>query len=190
MKIYPPQPERFPLPRHYRKPILFLDRDGIVNIEKGHHVFRHEQFDINESVVDLLHQARTLSMRCVVVTNQSGIATGKYQHQDVRALHRSLREFLRRIGLSLDAIFYSPHKEGFGRSLSRKPGSLMIERGLAMFRGDNSRSWLVGDKPRDVEAAQAVGVGAIEVEANSDLKPVAQWLAQEIGSRDGASASS
>lgn len=177
LKRYPPLPETFILtPEHYPNAGLFLDRDGIINIEKGHHVWQPEQFDINESVVPLLQEARHLGLKCIVVTNQSGIATGKFQHKDVRQLHRLMRDFLRDHGISLDDVFYSPHHDGFGRSLSRKPGSLMIERGLARHRIHNSKAWMVGDKERDIEAAQRVGVGGLLVPANSDLQPVAQFL--------------
>lgn len=182
MDILPPQPDRFYLPpARYQQAGLFLDRDGIVNIEMGHHVWQPEQFDINESVVSLLRQAQVMKLKCIIVTNQSGIAQGKYTHGHVRKLHRIMLDFFRGQGIRIDAIYYSPHHESYGLSLSRKPGSLMLERGLARYRIHNSKAWMLGDKDRDIEAAQRIGVGGIQVPPNSDLQVVADFLKQEFG---------
>ena len=142
---------------------VFLDRDGIINKEIGEYVYRTEDFILNEGVVEALLFWQNSGYKLVVITNQGGIAKGLYSHEDVNALHQDLEGRLNAAGISLDAIYYSPHHPDFGNSLSRKPGSLMIERALARYAIDPALSVMIGDRIRDIEAAAGAGVRGILV---------------------------
>lgn len=151
---------------------IFLDRDGIINKEIGDYVYKLEDFEVNDGVVDALKYWRSKGYLLIVITNQGGIAKGLYDHHEVHMLHQYLHTFLNQEGLHLDEIYYSPHHSDFGNSLSRKPGSLMVERALARFDIDPSLSVMIGDRPRDIEAAAGAGVKGMLVEANIDLRTI------------------
>ena len=149
---------------------VFLDRDGILNKEIGDYITRLEDFEVNEGVTEALSYWQNQGFHLIVVTNQGGIAKGLYSHHELDRMHEYLRSVLNQGGVHLDEIYYSPHHPDFGNSLSRKPESLLIEKGLAKFRLDPGASYMIGDRPRDIEAAEKAGVKGILVEANTDLR--------------------
>lgn len=156
------------------RPALFLDRDGVINRERGAHTWRLEEFELLPGVAEAVRSARAAGLLVIVVTNQSGIALGLYGHADVERLHAYLHRQLARQGAQLDAVYYCPHHPEQGRCLCRKPGALLVERAVARFGIDPSRSLMVGDRQRDVEAANAAGVRGVLVPANGPLLPVLQ----------------
>ncbi|MBP8823097.1 MAG: HAD family hydrolase [Flavobacteriales bacterium] len=150
-------------------PALFLDRDGVVNRERGEHTWRLEDFEVLPDVAVAVKAAHAAGMVVVVVTNQSGIGLGLYGHADVERLHVHLHGQLAVQGTDVDGIYYCPHHPSQGRCLCRKPGSLLLERAVARFGIDPARSLMVGDRQRDVDAAHAAGIRGVLVEANSSL---------------------
>ncbi len=155
-----------------RKAALFLDRDGVVNRERGTHTWLLDDFELLPGVTEAVRQARAAGRLVIVITNQSGIGLGLYGHADVHRLHAYLQRQLALQGTFLDAIYYCPHHPQQGRCLCRKPGSLMIERALARYGINPATSLMVGDKQRDLDSAAAVGVRGLLVEANRSLLPV------------------
>lgn len=154
------------------KGALFLDRDGVINRERGSHTWRLEDFEILPGVAEAVKAAHAAGKRVVVVTNQSGIGLGFYGHGDVEELHDYLHRQLALRGTYLDAVYYCPHHPTQGRCLCRKPGSLLVERALSRFGIDPLLSLMVGDRERDVEAAARAGVRGVLVEPNQPLLPV------------------
>ena len=153
-------------------PAIFLDRDGVVVQERGEHTWRLEDFHILPTVPDALKAIRAAGMFSVLITNQSGIGLGLYGHADVERLHAYLHAHLAQQGAAIDAVYYCPHHPQQGRCLCRKPGSLLLERAIARYGIDPSSSAMIGDRDRDVQAAEAVNVSGILVEANAPLMDV------------------
>lgn len=151
---------------------IFLDRDGVVNRERGTHTWRVEDFELLPGVADAVKAAHAKGLPVVVVTNQSGIGLGLYGHADVERLHAYLHRQLALQGARLDAVYYCPHHPSQGRCLCRKPGSLLLERAMARLGIDPSLSVMVGDRDRDVEAARRAGIRGILVAPNEPLMPV------------------
>lgn len=151
---------------------IFLDRDGVVNRERGTHTWRVEDFELLPGVADAVKAAHAKGLPVVVVTNQSGIGLGLYGHADVERLHAYLHRQLALQGARLDAVYYCPHHPSQGLCLCRKPGSLLLERALARLGIDPSLSVMVGDRDRDVEAAHRAGIRGILVAPNEPLMPV------------------
>ncbi|MGV3505576.1 MAG: D-glycero-alpha-D-manno-heptose-1,7-bisphosphate 7-phosphatase [Adhaeribacter sp.] len=139
---------------------VFLDRDGVLNQEMGDYTYRTEDFIVIPGVVQALQDLKSQGYLLVVVTNQAGIAKGLYTRQHVKACHQKLQEAC---GHLIDALYYAPSHPSVSASLSRKPGSLMLERALARFYIDPAASWMVGDRLRDIAAAQQAGVAGILV---------------------------
>jgi D-glycero-D-manno-heptose 1,7-bisphosphate phosphatase len=142
----------------------FLDRDGVVNVDRGY-VHRWEDFSFAPGAVDAMRRLREAGYLLVIVTNQSGIARGMYSEADYQALTTRMRAALKEAGAEVAAVFHCPHHpDGTVPALRRacdcrkpQPGMLLeAARTLGLSMPD---SVLVGDKPSDIEAAQAAGVG-------------------------------
>lgn len=155
-----------------KRAALFLDRDGVINRERGMHTWRLEEFEILPDVAEAVRAARAAGLLVIVVTNQSGIGLGLYGHADVERIHAYLHRQLALQGAQLDAVYYCPHHPEQGRCLCRKPGCLLFERAIARFAIDADRSLMVGDRQRDIDAAHAAGVRGVLVEADRSLLPL------------------
>ena len=94
---------------------------------------------------------------------------GLYKHSDVENIHSYLRKWFEEQELNLLHISYCPHHNAVESCICRKPDSLMLERLIARYRISVSDSFLLGDSPRDIEAAKKVGLSAHLVKANSNL---------------------
>ena len=155
---------------------VFLDRDGVVNRELGDYILRYEEFEILPELIPFLYEVKQRGYKVIIITNQAGIAKGLYDHKLVDACHTFLIEELAGHGLQIDEIYYCPHHPDFGNCLCRKPKSLLIEKALARFELDPSVSLMIGDKPRDVEAANGAGVRVFLVPPNPTLDQLLECL--------------
>ena len=149
---------------------ILLDRDGVINHDPGDYTTSLEEFHILPGVLDTLKAWHDAGFKLIVITNQGGIAKGRYAHADVARIHDHLREAATAHGAPRSDVLYSPHHPDFGASLSRKPGSLMVERALARHRLDPDRCWMFGDKARDIDCALGAGVRhGVLIEPNAAL---------------------
>ena len=151
---------------------MLLDRDGVINRERGKHTWRLEDFEVLPDVAEAVRAAHGAGLLVIVVTNQSGIALGLYGHADVERLHAYLHRQLALQGAQLDAVYYCPHHPEQGLCLCRKPGGLLFERAVSRYGIDTSRSLMVGDRQRDVDAANTVGIRGVLVEPDRPLFPL------------------
>jgi D-glycero-D-manno-heptose 1,7-bisphosphate phosphatase len=146
------------------RPALFLDRDGVINIEKNY-VHRVEDFEFVEGIFDLCRAATQRGMLLVVVTNQAGIGRGYYTEAQFHALTAWMQARFEEQGAPIAKVYFCPfHPEhGVGEyrkeSFDRKPNPGMILRAKDELGIDLRRSALVGDKASDIAAALAAGVG-------------------------------
>ena len=120
--------------------------------------------------------AKDAGFEVVLITNQGGLAKGLYTHEDVADIHAHLKRVCEENGTPILDIFYSPHHPSTGKSLSRKPGSLMVERACAKHQLDPTRAWMVGDKQRDLDAASPVGVRGVLIEPNAPLVDAVNFI--------------
>jgi D-glycero-D-manno-heptose 1,7-bisphosphate phosphatase len=139
---------------------VFLDRDGVLNEDDPNYTYEVKKFKIIPGVIDALHMLKKAGYKLVVVTNQSGIAQGKYTVEQMKACHAYLQDAC---GGIIDHFYYSPYHPSVTASLLRKPGSLMFEKAIARFDIDVSKSWMVGDRGRDMIPARALGIQTIQV---------------------------
>ena len=144
--------------------ILFLDRDGVINVNYGY-VHKQKNFDFIEGIFDLVRLAKSNDFLVFVITNQSGIARGYYSIEDFNVLSAWMMMQFVNHGAAIDKIYFSPYhpKEGKGEFLkddfSRKPNPGMILDACTDYDIDLAQSILVGDKMTDIEAGQRAGVG-------------------------------
>jgi D-glycero-D-manno-heptose 1,7-bisphosphate phosphatase len=140
---------------------VFLDRDGVLNQDTDGYLFRPEDLVIPDGTVEALQRLKNAGYLLIVVTNQAGIAKGLYSREDVWRCHEF---FQQQCGHLLDDLYFCPHHpEHTTASLLRKPDSLMLEKAMAKHRIDRHRSWMIGDRERDVLAGRKAGVRTIRI---------------------------
>lgn len=148
---------------------IFLDRDGIINVEIGDYIKCFEDFTIIEQLGESLKTLKDKGYIFVVITNQGGLAKKLYDEQELDKMHEFLIQEMKKYDVHFEEIYYCPHHPDFnGKCLCRKPGSQLVEKAIARFNIDASKSFFIGDKQRDIDAGNAVGVKGILVESNPD----------------------
>ena len=145
------------------KPAAFLDRDGTLNLDKGyvHTVRDFEWLKESKEAIKLLNDN---NFYVIVVTNQSGIARGYYNEEDVIKLHNYMNTQLKKLNAHIDDFFYSPyHPQGLTNEYDhlltlRKPNIGMLELAQKKWNIDKDNSFMIGDKIHDVECGKKFGI--------------------------------
>jgi D-glycero-D-manno-heptose 1,7-bisphosphate phosphatase len=143
------------------RPAVFLDRDGTINVDKGHatDVDAIELLPGATRAIQMLNEA---DMLVVVVTNQSIVARGLATEEDVRAMNDRLRHYLAEEMAYIDAFYYCPHHPAFGEPCDcRKPAPGMLLQAAEEHDLDLSRSFMVGDWWADIGAGIAAGTRTV-----------------------------
>ncbi len=143
---------------------LILDRDGVINADTGF-VHRIEDCQFVPGIFDLLRAARARNFAIAVATNQSGIGRGYFTEGDFHRLMEEIGHVVAaQAGTVFDAVYFCPDHptEGVGvyrrESDWRKPQPGMMRQAVDELGLDPSKSWAVGDKMRDLEAAAGAGI--------------------------------
>jgi D,D-heptose 1,7-bisphosphate phosphatase len=151
------------LPGRLARPALFLDRDGVINVDHGW-VGTRERFEWIPGARDAIAAATADGWHVFVVTNQSGVARGFYDEASVHTLHAWLLEQVLAVGGTIDDVRYCPYhpdasvEQYRGAHAWRKPEPGMILDLIRAWRLDPTRCRLVGDQPSDIAAAHAAGI--------------------------------
>ena len=164
---------------------IFFDRDGVLNKDFANHAYDKSTFLVLPGVPQAIQKLKKLGYLLIIVTNQSGIIKGLYKKENVMWCHRQLE---RACKVRFDDLYYAPLHEFYSNSLARKPGRLMFERALAKYNIDLDKSYMIGDKERDIIPAKQVGVKnlvGIGIKNNipsalwhfSSLEAATDWLA-------------
>lgn len=142
---------------------LLLDRDGVVNVDRGY-VGDIGGFTFVDGIFALARHAVDRGFRIAIITNQSGIARGYFTEAEFLELSGWMREMFMARGVPLAGIFHCPyHRDGvvarYARdSFWRKPNPGMILEAARRLDLSLSRSVFLGDQPTDMEAARTAGV--------------------------------
>lgn len=145
------------------KKALFLDRDGVINVDYGY-VCSAERTVFIDGIFDLCRAAESRGFIIVIVTNQAGIARGYYSEEEFYAYMAWMSAEFAKCGVSLSRVYHCPHhpSEGVGQYRvdcdCRKPMPGMILRAVADEAIDLTASAFIGDKMSDMEAGRLAGV--------------------------------
>ncbi|MFK4658866.1 D,D-heptose 1,7-bisphosphate phosphatase [Bradyrhizobium japonicum] len=154
---------RTELPDRLRRPAVFFDRDGVLNVDKNY-LYRIDDFEWMPGAREAIRLCNDLGYYAFVVTNQSGVARGQYGVDDIHRLHDWMSGELAAIGAHIDDFQYCPyHEEGTVEAYRRvsdrrKPAPGMILDCMKAWPVRTEGSLLVGDNARDIEAAVAAGI--------------------------------
>jgi D-glycero-D-manno-heptose 1,7-bisphosphate phosphatase len=141
-----------------KKPALFLDRDGVVNVEKNY-LHRIGDFEFIDGIFDVCRAYCERGYRVVIVTNQSGIARGYYSEADFERLTEWMVGEFKKRGIEIAGVYHCPHHPDFSGACScRKPEPGMLTQAASELRIDLARSIMIGDSERDIAAAHRAGV--------------------------------
>jgi D,D-heptose 1,7-bisphosphate phosphatase len=143
-----------------KEKIAFLDRDGTLNVDHGY-VYLWSEFEWIEQVKDALLKLHEMNYLLVVVSNQSGIARGKFLEEDVHLLHDMMNDDLEKThGIRINRFLICPHHPDFtGLCHCRKPGTLLLDEFIKKYPDfDRNRSFIVGDKDSDYLTGTNFGI--------------------------------
>ncbi len=156
-------------------PCIFLDRDGVLNQERGEYTYKVDDFIVPDEVFPCLQKLKNAGFLLIVITNQGGIAKGIYTKSDMHKCHIKLQK---EAGGLIDAIYYSPYHPDYTNSLGRKPGTLLFERAVAKYHINPAKSWMIGDQLRDLQPAAKLGIKGILI--NDKLDPDPYFAAKSL----------
>ncbi len=150
---------------------LFLDRDGVLNKYFPNNYTKN----INELLVfnyvfEILKYYKRKGFKLIVITNQAGINKGIVNYKDFILMSKYLIYHL-----SLDAIYFCPHKEE-DNCLCRKPKNLLLKKAIERFNIDPKLSYFIGDSYRDLLVAKSLDMKFILVlSGQTKIKDIDHW---------------
>jgi len=173
-----------------RTPALFLDRDGVI-VEDTIDLCRPEDVQLLPGAAQVIATANRLSVPVVIVTNQSGVGRRVFGWQDFIAVQTRMLEILAAEGAFVEAVLACPHhpraKPPYDHPdhPARKPNAEMLFRAAELLPLDLARSWIVGDRARDIAAGRNAGIeGALYVTPGNDRHPDEQAAALALAEQD------
>jgi len=147
----------------YKKTII-LDRDGVININKGYVGFKNKFF-FQKGAIKALKYLCEKKYNIYVITNQSGIARGYFLEKDVVSLHNYIRDTLEKKNVVINKIYYSPfHKNGIIKKFAkysscRKPGIKLFKILCKEWNVKNKKNIImIGDQISDMDFAKNAGI--------------------------------
>lgn len=139
---------------------VFLDRDGVLNIDDPGYTYLTSKFHVIPGVPEALYMLREAGYLLIVVTNQSGISRGIYTRRQMELCHIFLQDACDHV---IDHIYFSPYHETVTNSLTKKPASLLFEKAIEKFQINPAKSWMIGDRSRDLVPARKLGIKTIQI---------------------------
>jgi len=157
---------------------LFLDRDGVVNIDHGY-VCHHMDFQFVDGLFELCRYFQDKNYKIIIITNQSGVARGYFTENDLLELHKYMLSVLRREKITIVDIFYCISVDNAHPDRKPNPGLFLKARDAHSL--DMTASISIGDKERDILAAKKAGVGVNVLLVNeSDIFSVAEYRVKNL----------
>ena len=135
---------------------IFLDRDGVINIEKEY-LYKIEDFEFISGVIEAMKYFQDKGYLLFIITNQSGIGRNYYTKDDFNTLTSWMQEVLKKQNINISQVEFCPHTPT-DNCTCRKPLTGMIDNILENFDIDLENSWLIGDKSSDILCANNANI--------------------------------
>lgn len=145
---------------------LFLDRDGVINVDKNY-VYKIEDFEFIDSIFEIALEYQKKGFLIFVITNQAGIARGFYTEKGFIDLTNWMADKFKEKGVIVTKVYFCPHHPDFtGECQCRKPNPGMILQAQREFDIDLVNSVLIGDKQSDIQAGKNAGISNLYLIGN------------------------
>jgi D-glycero-D-manno-heptose 1,7-bisphosphate phosphatase len=140
---------------------LFLDRDGVINVEKNEDYIRNwNEFEFYKESLLALPILASRFKTIVIATNQKGIGKGLMTHEDLSFIHQNMVEKIAAVGGRIDHIYYCPDLDN--ESPNRKPQPGMAFQAKQQFPTiDFKKSIMVGNRPSDMHFGRNAGLHTV-----------------------------
>jgi D-glycero-D-manno-heptose 1,7-bisphosphate phosphatase len=149
---------------------IFLDRDGVLNHEMNDYICRVEDFTVLKYQIPPLKKLYDEGYMLIIITNQGGLALNRYSEADLNEMHALLYDKYEEQGAKFTHAYYCKHHPSVsGECACRKPKSGMLLEAIKTYNIDPNLSVMIGDKPRDVEAANGAGVKGILIAPDEEI---------------------
>ena len=135
---------------------IFLDRDGVINKEVNY-LHKIDDFEFIDGIFDACLYFQSLGYKIIIITNQSGISRGYYTESDYQKLTQWMLKQFKYKNINILDIFHCPHGPD-STCDCRKPKPGMFLNAKAKHNTDKEKSWMIGDKERDIIAANSAGI--------------------------------
>lgn len=169
-----------------RTKLVIFDRDGVLNQDSGY-PYKPQNIIWGNGVLTALRELKQSGIEVAVATNQSGVARGYFSEADVEALHQWMSGVIEAAGGAVTAFYHCPyHPEGIlpkyrQDSPDRKPRPGMLLRAMAELGAHPEETVMVGDKPTDMEAAEAAGIRGYLFRGQDLAEFIRQHVLQQSG---------
>lgn len=157
------------------KRALFLDRDGVINVDHAY-VHKPDDFEFIDGIFELVAAANRVGYLTIVITNQAGIGRGYYTEADFEKLTAWMKQQFLVKGAHIDDVYYCPHhpESAMGNYLKdcdcRKPKPGMLLKAMNEHSIDMANSIFIGDKESDMIAGRAAGINCLVMNNPSNEK--------------------
>lgn len=156
------------------KPALFLDRDGVINIDKGY-VYKIDDFIFVDGIFELCRHILDMNYDIFIITNQAGIGRGLYLESDYLLLTQWMLGQFRDQKIFIRDVYHCPYHPIYGLGkykkdfILRKPHHGMIMQAYVKYNIDLPRSILIGDKFSDIQAGHRAGIKRLVFFGSTEL---------------------
>jgi len=130
---------------------IFLDRDGVINVEKDY-LYKIEDFEFVNGTFKTLQKLQDSGFKLFIITNQSGIGRGYYSLDDFNKLTSWMLNEFKKNSINISQVELCPHTP-HDNCTCRKPLTGMVDNILENYAIDLENSWLIGDKSSDIQCA-------------------------------------
>lgn len=152
---------------------IFLDRDGVINYERGQYTFIPQDFILNKNLMETLLFFSEKGYILIVISNQGGIAKKLYSKEQVDFLHSIFLNECKRFNIEISDFLYCPHHNDIENCLCRKPKTLLLEKAIIKYNINPEKSYFIGDNKTDEIAAKKLKINSITIMDN-DLSSI-EW---------------
>jgi len=151
---------------------VFLDRDGVIGRKppEGEYISQWKNFQLLPGAETAIASLNRSGRRVIVVTNQRGVALGRYTCAEVEELHYRLQQHMAKHGARIDAFYYCPHDDR-DQCDCRKPKPGLFHRAFQDFPGASEKnSLMIGDSISDIEGSRSLGIASIFIRGDPNTR--------------------
>lgn len=154
--------------------VIFLDRDGVINVDLMRYVEHPGEFEFEEGAVEAMKKLHEAGYKMIIISNQAGVGDGIFTEEACWEVHWHMVDLLQKEGVEIFDAHYCFCKKTDADCYCRKPNPGMLEEAAKKVSFDKSQTYFVGDKASDIEAGKRFGVKTYFVRTGHGVKDEAK----------------